>query len=107
MPTHELKDLGFVFPVTSEDIAKGSKTFLLPRHPAVFAMHTKQTEPGSWADEKFPLKKDIHRGIGVGQGFIDFIILFLQKHTSCLRGKNRKPCRRQLQNNLLTGKNSY
>lgn len=25
MPTHELKDLGFVFPVTSEDITKGSK----------------------------------------------------------------------------------
>lgn len=46
MPAHELKDLGFVFPVTSEDITKGSKLFLLPRHSAVFPLQTKQTEPG-------------------------------------------------------------
>lgn len=57
MPTHELKDLAFVFPATSEDITKGSKSLLLPQHSAVFALQTKQTEPGSWVDEKFPSKK--------------------------------------------------
>lgn len=57
MPTHELEDLGFVFPATSEDITKGSKSLLLPQHSAVFALQTKQTEPGSRVDEKFPSKK--------------------------------------------------
>lgn len=57
MPAHELKDLGFVFPVTNEDITKGSKSLLLPQHSAVLALQTKKTEPGSWGDEKFPSKK--------------------------------------------------
>lgn len=70
-------------------------------------MPSKQRQTRVFVCQKVPVKKDTHRDVGLDQGFIDFITLFLQKHTSCFSGKYRKLYRRQLWNNLLTGKNSY
>lgn len=57
---HESKDLGFVFPVISEDITKESKSFLLPWDLAAFTLQTKPAEPESWG-WKVPIKRRSQR----------------------------------------------